>query len=49
VLLAELRRKGLPGLTGATTILDRDAEDDRLAHDMRDNIDLKAWRRIIGI
>jgi adenosylcobyric acid synthase len=49
-VLAELRRrKGLPAVSGADAIADREAEYDRLAAAVRASIDVRALRKIIGI
>ena len=49
-LLAELRRRrGLPALSRADAIADRNAEYDRLAATVRASIDMGPLRKIIGI
>jgi adenosylcobyric acid synthase len=49
-LLAELRRRrGLPAVSGADAIADREAEYDRLAATVRASIDVRGLRKIIGI
>jgi adenosylcobyric acid synthase len=48
-LLGELRRRRGLASPGGGGIADRDAEYDRLAAAVRDNIDLRALREIIGI
>jgi adenosylcobyric acid synthase len=48
-LLAELRRRRGLATPGGASVATRDAEYDRLAAAVRDNIDMRALREIIGI